>query len=32
MAAPPAPDPVILRAEHLGRTVHDKILVAGRNL
>ena len=27
MAAPPPPDPVILRAEHLGRTVHDKILV-----
>jgi UDP-glucose/iron transport system ATP-binding protein len=27
MAAPPAPDPVILRAEYLGRTVHDKILV-----
>jgi putative ABC transport system ATP-binding protein len=27
MAAPAAPDPVILRAEHLGRTVHDKILV-----
>jgi putative ABC transport system ATP-binding protein len=27
MAAPATPDPVILRAEHLGRTVHDKILV-----
>jgi putative ABC transport system ATP-binding protein len=27
MAAPPNPDPVILRAEHLGRTVHNKILV-----
>ena len=31
MAVPPTPDSVILRAEHLGRTVHDKILIQDAN-
>ena len=31
MSAPATPDSVILRAEHLGRTVHDKILVQDAN-
>jgi putative ABC transport system ATP-binding protein len=31
MSGPSIPDPVILRAEHLGRTVHGKILVEDAN-
>lgn len=31
MSIPPNSDPLILRAEHLGRTVHDKILIQGAN-
>ncbi len=31
MSIPPNSDPLILRAEHLGRTVHDKILIQDAN-
>jgi len=31
LSIPPNSDPLILRAEHLGRTVHDKILIQGAN-
>ena len=31
MSAPSIPAPVILRAEHLGRSVHDKILIQDAN-
>ncbi|HMH07593.1 MAG TPA: ATP-binding cassette domain-containing protein [Terriglobales bacterium] len=31
MSAPPIPQPVILRAEHLGRVIRDKILIQDAN-
>jgi len=31
LSIPPNSDPLILRAEHLGRTVHDKILIQDAN-
>jgi putative ABC transport system ATP-binding protein len=31
MSAPPSHDPVVVRTEHLGRTIHDKILVQDAN-
>ena len=31
MSAPPPPKAIVLRTEHLGRTIHDKVLVQDAN-
>jgi len=31
MSAPPSHDPTVVRSEHLGRTIHDKVLVQDAN-
>jgi len=31
LSTPPIPETAILRAEHLGRTIHDKVLIEDAN-